>query len=241
MSYLTLRSVITGASSGIGLELSRLLCREYGARVVGVGRNESRLNDVSKELGECFNYVVSDLSSLQGVDKVVTYVAKVLDGVDLLVNNAGFGLNQTILNHSDDDVLSMIMTNFVAPIILTKRLVPIMSRDSTVVMVITAGIHVLMRNLPVYGASKIALHYVSEALRSELKEFGIHLLAVYPGIVKTEFHVRAGTRIEGGINPQYVAKEILKAVKKRRSKLYIPWYISLVRLLGPHLVIHYGR
>lgn len=129
----------------------------------------------------------------------------------------------------------MAMTNFVAPIILTKRLLPLMHRGSVVVMIITAGIHVLMRGLPLYGATKIALHYASKALREELHKYGVHLPAVYPGVVKTEFHERAGRRVAGGLDPRRVAKALLGGVKKK-ERIYVPGYLSIARILGPHLV-----
>jgi short-subunit dehydrogenase len=132
--------VVTGASSGIGLELSRLLCLK-GFRVVGVARSRERLEGIRSELGNCFNYIVADLSTIDGVRRVVESV-KSFDAVDVLVNNAGFGLYKTVLEHSAEDVASMAMTNFVTPIVLVKELLPHMKKGSAVVMVITAGIHV---------------------------------------------------------------------------------------------------
>ncbi|MEM2453456.1 MAG: SDR family NAD(P)-dependent oxidoreductase, partial [Ignisphaera sp.] len=120
-------------------------------------------------------------------------------------------------------------------LILTKKLLNLMRKGSIVVMVITAGIHVLMKNLPIYGATKIALHYATEALRYELERYGIHLLAVYPGAVKSEFHSRAGRDIKRGIEVVNVAKAVVKAIKKKKKRLYIPNYLSIARLFGPYL------
>lgn len=230
-----LRCVVTGASSGIGLELSRLLCRDYGARVIGVGRNEHRLRELEKEFSNCFSYILADLSSLQDIDRAVEKIRQFLTTVDILVNNAGFGLYKPILEHRDEEVVSMAMANFASPIILVRRLLPLMPRGSTVVMVITAGVHVLMRDLPLYGATKIALHYSSEALRYELERYGINLLAVYPGAVKTEFHRRAGRELENGLEPIHVARAILKAVEKKKKRIYIPQHLSIARIFGPYL------
>jgi short-subunit dehydrogenase len=225
--------IVTGASSGIGLELTKMLCLK-GFRVIGVARNRERLESVRSELGNCFNYVVADLSTVDGISKVADSV-KGFGLIDVLVNNAGFGLYRRVLDYSVEDFVSMTMTNFVAPIALTRELLPYMGKGSAVVMVITAGVHVAMKDLPVYGATKIALHYVSKVLRRELSERGIHLVEVYPGLIRTEFHERAGRRVSGGVPPEKVAKAIIEAVEKRKKVVYVPRYLALIRIIGPYL------
>ena len=86
----------------------------------------------------------------------------------------------------------MVNVNFVAPLLIINSLLPYMPQGSTVVNVVTSGIFVLMRQLPLYGATKIALHYASKALRNELRQKGIKLVQVYPGLINTNFHPRAG-------------------------------------------------
>ena len=174
---------------------------------------------------------------LEGVYSVASYVEDRLGRVDLLVNNAGFGVYGGVLQHSDEEVVSLVNVNFLAPVILTKRLLRVMGRGSVVVFVVTAGIHVLMRELPVYGASKLALHYVIEALRPELEERGIRVLAVYPGLVRTEFHRRAGRDVRGGVDPATVAREVARAISKGRRRLYVPRYLAITRVLGPYLPV----
>jgi len=230
-----LNALITGASSGIGFELSKVLCRDFGYRVLGVGRNTVALKKLSEELGGCFSYLAADLSRIEEVNSVADYVVREFDRLDLLVNNAGFGVYGGVLQHSDEDLISVTTVNFLSPLILTKRLVGKMGRGSTVVFVVTAGIHVLMRDLPIYGAAKIALHYSLEALREELKGVGINVLAVYPGLVRTEFHRRAGREVAGGADPADVAKKIAQAIRGGKKRLYVPRYLTVVRLLGPYL------
>jgi len=163
-----------------------------------------------------------------------------LDRLDVLVNNAGFGVYGRVLQHRDEDLISITMVNFLAPLILTKRLLEKMGRGSTVVFVVTAGIHVLMSELPVYGAVKLALHYVVEDLRAELEERGVRVLAVYPGLVRTEFHRRAGRNVEGGVDPAKVAREVVHAISEGRKRLYVPRYLAMLRLLGPYLPLIKG-
>jgi len=234
---INLKVVVTGASSGIGLELSKLLCRESDTVVLGVARRADRLEALASEFSTCFKPLVADLSTISGVNSVVKAVSEELGRIDLLVNNAGFGLYKSVLEHDESELMSMAMVNFITPVILTKKLAPLMNRGSAVVFVITAGIHVLMRALPVYGATKIALHYTVELLRSELEKRGIHVLSVYPGAVKTEFHLRAGGNPTEGIDASEVAKAVLRAIRSRKKKVYIPRYLSFLRFFGPHLAV----
>lgn len=204
---------------------------------MGIGRREDRLKELSEELRGCFTYLVADLSKLEGIYSAVSYVEGVFDRVDLLVNNAGFGVYGGVLQHSDEEIVSLVNVNFLAPVLLTKRLLRVMGRGSVAVFVVTAGIHVLMRELPIYGASKLALHYVIEALRPELEEKGIRVLAVYPGLVRSEFHRRAGRDVEGGVDPARVAREVVRAISKGRRRLYVPRYLAITRVLGPYLPV----
>ena len=227
-----MKAVVTGATSGIGLELTRILCEEREAIVLGVGRSNDKLVELKKAYDKCFVPLRADLSNLSSIEDIVMKAKSVLGEIDLLVNNAGYGLYKELLMHSDDEIVSMINTNLVAPIMITKKMIPLMKKGSTIVFVITAGIHVLLRSLPLYGASKIALSYAVKALRYEVMGKGVNVLAVYPGAVKTRFHERAGRRLEEGVEPGLVAREILKAVEKGRRELYVPGYLVLAKILS---------
>lgn len=231
-----LRAVVTGASSGIGKALTFDICRA-GGRVLGVARSEGALLELRQRLGERFDYVRADLSRLEELDRIIESARTFLGSVDVLVNNAGFGLYKGALEHSDDELLSMTLVNFVSPIVLTRRLLPLMHEGSVVVNVVTAGIHVLMTRLPIYGATKMALHYASKAIERELKPKGVRVVTVYPGSVHTEFHARAGGSAPklGAATAEIVSREILKAVRKGKSRVYVPGYVSLLRIFGPYL------
>lgn len=229
--------VVTGASSGIGKAFCELVlsCRK-DVKVLGVGRNEVALNELKLKHEGRFDYVIADLSKIDDVYKVVNEVRKRLGHVDVLLNNAGFGLYKDVLSHQDEEITSLINVNFVAPYILTRELVKYMGKGSSVVNVLTAGIYVLMIKLPMYGASKLALHYVTEVLRRELKSKGITVISVFPGIINTEFHRRAGLKeIRGGIPADSVAKAILKALESGKKEVYVPWYLKILKIVGPKL------
>ncbi len=227
-----MNAVVTGASSGIGKALVLEFCRE-GARVIGLSRNEAALRELAERCRN-FHFIVTDLSDLGSLSQIRGKLAG-LGNLDVLVNNAGFGAYRRTLEMEADDVIRMTSVNFLAPILLTRELLPLMGEGSVVVNVITAGVHVLLVDLPLYGATKIALHYVSEAMRDELRERGIRLVSVYPGLVRTAFHLRAGKEVKGGITPEAVARSVIKALREGKERVYVPRYLGLLRLMGPHL------
>ncbi|MEM0347444.1 MAG: SDR family NAD(P)-dependent oxidoreductase [Zestosphaera sp.] len=229
---------MTGASSGIGRALSKEFCKEDNNRVLGIGRNSESLNEIKKTYSDCFDYLVLDLSRVENIRLIVTEVAVRFDALDILVNNAGYGLYKGLLEVDINEMINMTLVNFIVPLALIKELQSFMRRGSTVVNIITAGIHVLMTKLPLYGATKIALHYASEALRRELESKNINLVNVYPGLVKTSFHARAGvSEIKSGLTPEEVARHIIKSIKSRKKRVYIPGYLRVAQVLfGPHLL-----
>lgn len=233
--------LVTGASSGIGRALSEELCKEGNNKVLGVGRNIKNLREIKETHNDCFDYLVLDLSDVKSIKTIVAEVSNRFRVLDVLVNNAGYGLYKSLLEVSVEDIVNMTLVNFVTPLALVRELLPYMQRGSTVVNVITTGIHVLMTKLPLYGATKIALHYASEALRRELRDKGIYLISVYPGVVKTSFHSRAGVReLKGGVTPEEVAKRIIKSIRSKKERIYVPGYLEIARVLfGPHLLALY--
>lgn len=227
-----MKAVLTGATSGIGYEILKLLCEKENAEVLGVGRNEERLRELSLSFKGCLNTVRADLSNLNDINYIVEAAKAQLGGIDLLVNNAGFGFYKKVTEHKEEEVLSMAAVNFAAPLILTNKLLDIMKENSSIVFVITSAVHVVVRSLPVYGATKVSLHYAVRALREELKYRKINVIAVYPGAVRTEFHKRAGKEISSGVSADVVAREILKAVKKGKKEVYIPRYLAVAKWLS---------
>ena len=164
------RVLITGASSGIGRCLAEKMCGR-GYLVVGVGRNADTLEELAGKYPGRFKYVAADLvepSSLDHVEDVV----RGLGGLNVLVNNAGFGLAKSVLGHGEEEVKALSLVNAVRPIQLVLRLVKYMSEGGVVVNVVTAGVHVLMKDFPIYGAAKSALSYASKALGDELRGGG---------------------------------------------------------------------
>lgn len=190
-------ALITGASSGIGEEFAKVLSAR-GYELVLVARREQRLRELAERLPTAAHVVTCDLgsdaSSLPGKVRALGVE------VDLLVNNAGFGLRGRFADLPADRQAEMVRVNCEAIVILTGAFLPPMiarGRGGIITIASTAG----MQPLPyeaTYGATKAFALHLTEALHAELKGTGVKALAVNPGPVPTEWQQVAGYNEAGG-------------------------------------------
>jgi len=223
------RAVVTGASSGIGRALARLMA-EHGYRVLAVARRRERLENLARESGGRISHLAVDLADPGSLDAIAEAV-EAMGGLDVLVNNAGFGVARSLLEQSPEEIEAQFLVNAVRPLQLIRRLLGYMGEGGVVVNVATAGVHVVMSGLLVYGASKAALHYADRGLRGELRGRGIRLIEVLPGPVRTEFFERAGLpEPRWAVSAEKAARTILGAIEKGREVVYIPFYLGFMRI-----------
>ena len=146
-------AIITGASSGIGYELTKILYTK-GYRVLGIGRNAEALESLKADLRDSFDYVIVDLIKKESIDKVTNYVNKYLGRIDVFINNAGYGICKELIKHDLDDIEYIFLVNTIRPLQLVNALLKYMDRGSIIVNVITLTIYTLSTSLPSYGAAK---------------------------------------------------------------------------------------
>ena len=185
-------AVVTGASSGIGAEIARLLARQ-GHGVTLVARREDRLRELAAELESKLNVHVEvaacDLSDAAARERLVAQVGERGLDVSILINNAGFGSAGPFQELDIDGELRMVRTNVEAVVHLCGEYVPRMvERGAGAVLNVasTAGFQPLPRQ-STYSASKAFVLAFTEALSSDLTGTGVTATALCPGPVKTEF------------------------------------------------------
>jgi short-subunit dehydrogenase len=217
-------ALITGASSGIGEEFARRLA-DRGYSLVLVARRRDRLERLAGELPTTAHPVECDLGTEAG--ELAGRVAELGVEVDLLVNNAGFGLRGRFRDLPVDRQAEMVRVNCEAVVTLTGAFLPGMLErrgGGIIVVASTAG----MQPLPyeaVYGASKAFALNFAEALHAEVKGKGVRVLAVNPGPVPTEWQQVAGYDAAGGemmpgaIEAGQVVREALEAYDKGRRTM----------------------
>ena len=217
-------ALITGATSGIGEALAKALPAETGLLLTG--RDGERLAALEAELGggdRRVETLVADLSRDAGRDAVIA-AAEALP-IDLLINNAGLGQVGQVLEIPAAREREMAEVNVVAPVVLTRALLPGMlqraraeRRRAGVIVVASILAFQPAPMMATYAASKaFDLHY-AEALAAELAGQPVDVLALCPGGTRTRFGERAGIharRSDGWDSPARVAREALEALGQR--------------------------
>lgn len=185
-------ALITGPSAGIGLEFARQFAAR-GFDLVLVARNEVRLKEVANELAEEFGVATEVLpADLTNRESLATVEARLADAdrpVEVLVNNAGFGLKGRFLDNALEAEQAHLDVLVVAPMRLTHAaLGPMVARGSGQVINVSSVAGFLPRGT--YSAAKAYITKFSEWAHNEYAAQGVHVMALCPGFVRTEFHER---------------------------------------------------
>ena len=183
--------LITGASSGIG-RATCLYLAQKGYRVIGTSRSEARLADLQAEAsrgGLSLVAVELDITSDEGVDGVLPALMEEHGGVDVLVNNAGYGLWGPLEGLSMRQIRDQFEANFFAAVRLIKAVLPEMVHRGrgTIINVSSIAGRIGTPFNSAYAASKFALEGMSECLRVELWPLGVRVAVVEPGLIRTGF------------------------------------------------------
>ena len=220
--------IVTGASSGIGAATARAASRA-GARVVLAARREERVTQLADELGNAIG-VHSDVTVQADIDSLVQAALDSFGRIDVLVNNAGQGLQATTEEISLDDLRAVLELNLVAPLAMMQAVLPTMRRQGagSIVNVSSGTTFADVPGTGGYVASKIALERLSAIARNELDGTGIAVSTVIPFATSTEFltAIRAGRAdaeaMTAGADfdpPEQVADAILQLVASGAPRL----------------------
>jgi short-subunit dehydrogenase len=217
-------ALITGASSGIGTEFAKQLAAR-GSDLILVARREDRLRELAESLDATTHVCRCDL--VNEAAELPAKVSRLGVDVDLLVNNAGFGLRGRFLDAPEGRDAEMIRLNCEAVVILTRAFLPAMlerGRGGIITVASTAGAQPLPYEAT-YGATKAFATNFTEALHMELRGTGVRALAVNPGPVPTEWQQVArydemgGEMVPGAIEADQVVREALRAYDRDRRAI----------------------
>ncbi|HTU61657.1 MAG TPA: SDR family NAD(P)-dependent oxidoreductase, partial [Polyangiales bacterium] len=213
--------VVTGASSGIGAVLAEQLGAR-GARVVLVARREPELREVAAKIGERATVAVADVTQREAVERVASDTLAQLGQLDVWVNNAGRGISRMVSELSDNDFDEMMLVNVKSALYGMQAVLPHFRAQGRGHII---NVSSMLGRVPIapfrsaYSAAKHALNALTANLRMELGGFPeIHVSAVHPGVVATDFGKSAlhggvdSRNLPGAQTPQEVAAAIVETI-----------------------------
>lgn len=243
--------LVSGATSGMGLETTLRLARQ-GYRVFAGYRSDAgrrTLEDHAHELADRIIPVPLDVQDSISVDRAVASALRTAGRLDVLVNNAGYGLVASVEDGTDEEFIRQFDVNVFGVLRLCRAAIPAM-RTAGGGVIINVGSFLGHMGLPLlthYNASKYAVEGITDSLRIELRDFGIRVHTVAPGLFRTDF-VRRGLaanssttaagsayapladqllpavalRINEGPDPAGVAEAILQVIANPASPARVP-------------------
>lgn len=186
--------VITGVSTGIGYATAKLLTQQ-GIRVFGSVRNQLDADRLSKELGSLFFPLIFDVTDAEKIQQAADLVREQLNGTTLwgLINNAGIAVSGALLYLPISDLQKQLDTNLIGQLIVIQAFTPLLGADKKltgapgkIINISSVQGKTAYPFSGPYAISKHALEALSEALRRELMIFGIDVIIVGPGVIKTD-------------------------------------------------------
>lgn len=247
--------LISGASSGIGKETAVFLAQN-GFKVYAASRRTEKMNDLREHGVETLSMdVTNDLSMTQAVDQIISKEGK----IDILINNAGFGLYGALEDVKMEDVRYQLEVNVVGLARLTQLALPHMRQQAKgkIINITSIAGKVVAPFGGWYHSTKFAVEALSDALRNEVKPFGIDVIIIEPGVIKTEFGGIATENLlkhsgetvyskgakstarafvamnKKGPGPDVIARLILKAIRSKCPKTrYYAGYMAGFSLFG---------
>ena len=209
--------LITGASSGIGKDTAISLIK-HGHVVYGAARRLEMMQDIIQAGGHA---IKMDILKDRNIDDVVNQIMNEQNRIDILINNAGYGLWGAVETISIDEAKRQFDVNIFGLAYLTKKIIPFMreQKSGKIINMSSMGGKVYTPFGAWYHATKYALEGWSDCLRIELKSFGIDVILIEPGVIKTEFQdVMMDLTVERSIGTPYEKK--LKALEKATQQMY---------------------
>jgi NAD(P)-dependent dehydrogenase (short-subunit alcohol dehydrogenase family) len=185
------RALITGGTTGIGLETARQFLRE-GARVMITGNNPKNLDAAQKELGPEVVSALSDAADVVAQKQLAGKVRDVFGGLDVLFVNAGVVDMRPIEQMDEAAFDRSFAINLKGPYFLIQSLLPLFANPASIVMNASVNAHIGMPNTSLYGATKAALASLVRTLSGELIGRGIRVNAVSPGPISTPLYGKLG-------------------------------------------------
>jgi NAD(P)-dependent dehydrogenase (short-subunit alcohol dehydrogenase family) len=187
--------LITGCSTGLGRALAQAVLA-HGHNAVVTARNPATVQDLADAFPDTAIALPLDVTDRPGISSVVEQAKQRFGGVDVLVNNAGYGYRAAVEEADDADVRQLFDTNVFGAVDMIKAVLPDMRerRSGSIVNISSIGARITPAGSGYYSATKAALEGISGSLRRELEPLGINVTVIEPGAFRTDFAGRSLTQ-----------------------------------------------
>ncbi|MEA1787366.1 SDR family oxidoreductase [Arenibacter sp. GZD96] len=230
--------LITGGTSGIGKSIGIHLKSE-GHRVYGTTRSLAKNAQF-----DLFPILEMNVTDTESISLAVQYILEKEGRLDVLVNNAGIGITGAIEETPEEEITKAFATNFMGPIHMMKAVLPQMrkQKDGCIINITSIAGYMGLPYRGIYSATKGALELLTEAMRMEVKHFGVHIANVAPGdfatnIAAGRYHTPVGphspykesyektllamnSAVTQGMDPIHVAKKVAQIIRAKNPKIH---------------------
>ncbi|HBG15584.1 MAG TPA: short-chain dehydrogenase/reductase [Firmicutes bacterium] len=236
--------LITGASSGMGAAIALTLAKK-GYQVWGTTRDLSKVANLPGELRQNIKFLQMDVTKDDSVCSGFSRFLTEAGGIDILINNAGFGVFGPLEEFSIEKTKEIFETNYFGALRLIQEVAPIMreQRRGLIINITSLAAKFVIPFQVHYSATKFALDALTEGLRQELRPFGVKVVAIEPGDIKTNFNnvTKFGigenspykkwadvcwrvidVNMQKSPPPQVIADKVVKVIAKRNPRTRYP-------------------
>lgn len=231
--------VITGASSGIGEKIA-LMVAELGARPILLARSIDKLQTISEQINQKTGanslFFQLDVSDIEQVQKVFSQIKLEAGHIDILVNNAGFGVFDSFHEADFTDIEKMFQVNVLGLMACTKEVLPVMMAQNSghIINIASQAGKLATPKSSGYSATKHAVLGFTNSLRLELSKTNIHVSAVNPGPIETNFFTiadKSGNYVKNVnrfmLKSDYVANKIVQLMLTPKRELNLPGWMNV--------------
>ncbi|WP_335869849.1 SDR family NAD(P)-dependent oxidoreductase [Bacillus sp. 2205SS5-2] len=232
--------VITGASGGLGASIA-YECAKQGGNVVLLARNKEKLQAIQQDLHEKYKIKVQiysvDVTNINEVENIFSLIRQELPAIDVLVNNAGYGVFDDADEAQFEDIKGMFDLNVLGLISCTKQVLPLMKqrRGGQIINIASQAGKLATPKSSAYAATKHAVLGYTNALRLELKPFDVKVMAVNPGPIATNFFDvadRNGNYLKSVekwmLKPEVVAGKIVYYMFTNKREINLPNWMNVI-------------
>lgn len=232
-------AIVTGAGVGIGHATARALAAR-GVTVVAAGLHGPELAALTADIGGSF--VEMDVRDPAHADDLVKHTLDMHGGLDIIVANAGIGHAGAVAAMPAERVCDLVDINVRAPMLLARAALPglLAQRRGSIVLISSIAGRVPVPGESVYSATKAAVEAFAEPLREELRNSGVTVSTVAPGVVATRFFVDRGApydrRFPRPVTPERIAQAVVRAVEQGVPQAVVPRWLGIaprVRGIAP--------